>query len=194
MIFFYIFYRITKHSLMLCLVPRKKKRKLVFWWGHLGNIWFSEPNFMKSKNQLLMWKVTYFSCTLSRLHILCRDCPRVQWFSKIILFIHFFPSRTHHPPLPPFPVKSADVLLVSSLVATHTSLWSAISPSLPFPSLYLSLGDVEMEGKREKKGKERERGGDCRPKRAVSDGRWWRRQNATRFYHRWEAARAVGRW
>ena len=50
-------------------------RKLVFWWGHLGNIWFSEPNFMKFENQLLMWKVIYFSCTLSRVHILCRDCP-----------------------------------------------------------------------------------------------------------------------
>ena len=54
---------------------KNKKGKLVFWWGHLGNIWFSESNFMKSKNHLLIWKVIYFSCTLSRLAFLCRDCP-----------------------------------------------------------------------------------------------------------------------
>ena len=47
----------------------------MFWWGYLWNIWFSEPIFMKYENQLLMWKVICFSCTLSWLHILCRDWP-----------------------------------------------------------------------------------------------------------------------
>ena len=26
------------------------KEKLVFWWDHLENIWFLEPNFMKYEN------------------------------------------------------------------------------------------------------------------------------------------------
>ena len=36
---------------------------------------------------------------------------------------------------------------------------------------FFSLGDVEREGKRKKEGRERERGGDCRPERGVSGGR-----------------------
>ena len=57
--------------------------KPMFWWSHLANIYFSEPNFMKSENQLFMWKIISFLCTLSRLHFLYRDCL-------------FFSSCTHH--------------------------------------------------------------------------------------------------
>ena len=104
----------------------KKKGKVVIWWCHLGNIYFLEPNFMKSENQLLMWKIIYFSCTLSWLHILCRYCP--------FFFLPYPPST-----FPRFPMKSTDTLPVSSPTATHTSLRSAISPFLPFSFLFLSL-------------------------------------------------------
>ena len=33
--------------------------------GHLENIWFLEPNFLKYDNQLLMWKIIYFLYILS---------------------------------------------------------------------------------------------------------------------------------
>ena len=63
-----------------------------------------ESNFMKSENQFLMWKIIYFLCTLSRLHILCQDCP----FFPPVPIIHLFLSpqwnrptlcwRHHRPP------------------------------------------------------------------------------------------------
>ena len=43
--------------------------------GHLINIWFLKPNFMKYENQILVWKVILLSCTLSRLHFLCQGYP-----------------------------------------------------------------------------------------------------------------------
>ena len=56
----------------------------------------------------------------------------------------FLSSRTHHPPLPLSPVKSADTLLASS----------SVSPSLPFPfpSLFLSLSFIFDITKREEGG------------------------------------------
>ena len=72
---------------------------------------------MKSKNQFLIWKIIYFLCTLSQLYILCWDC-----------FFLFF-SYTHHLSLPPSPVKPIGTLPASS----------PVSPSLPFPSLFLFL-------------------------------------------------------
>ena len=61
--------------------------------GHLINIWFLKPNFMKYDNWTLIWKVILFSCTLSQLHFLCQDCPsrsplsikkkkRLQWWCR----------------------------------------------------------------------------------------------------------------
>ena len=46
-----------------------------------------EPNFMKSENQFLMWKIIYFLCTLSQLHILCRNC--------LFFFLSYPPSTIH---------------------------------------------------------------------------------------------------
>ena len=68
------------------LIMQFEDRKPVFWWGNLGNIWFSEPNFMKSENQFLIWKIIYFLCTLSQLYILCWDC--FFFFSSPIPTIH----------------------------------------------------------------------------------------------------------
>ena len=151
----------------------KKKGKLVFWWGHLGNIYFSKPDFMKYKNQFLMWKIIYFSCTLSWLHILYRYC---------LLFFSFY---TDHSPLPPFPMKPTNTLPMSSPTVTHTSLRSVISPSLPFSSLFFSLSFHFDITKRKEDGgnggelgpKERRRG--CLPLMAATSNfcsHWRRRQ------------------
>ena len=97
----------------------QKKGKLVFWWGHLGIIWFSEPNFMKFENQLLMCKVIYFSCTLRRLHILCQNCPPcLVIFQNYPFCSFFFVLSYHHLPLPPSLVKPTGTLPASSLAAT----------------------------------------------------------------------------
>ena len=121
-----------------------KKGKLVFWWGHLGNIWFSEPNFIKFENQLLMWKVIYFSCTLRRLHILCRNClPYLVIFQNYpFCYFFFFVLSYHHLLLPPSLVKPTSTLPVSS--PATTTLFSLLlhtlhkSPPLSPPTLYLS--------------------------------------------------------
>ena len=126
----------------------------MFWWDHLGNIWFSEPNFMKSKNQFLIWKIIYFLCTLSQLYILCWDC-----------FFLFF-SYTHHLSLPPSPVKPIGTLPASS----------PVSPSLPFPSLFLFLSfSFDITKRKESGGNSGEPG--QREEGAV--GCHWRRQPAT---------------
>ena len=73
-------------------------------------------------------------------------------------------------PLPPS--------MIARVVGCHHQ-WQPTTPSSLRPwfstiaTTFLSLGDVEREGKREKEGKERERGGDCRLERGVSDGQWW---------------------
>ena len=46
-------------------VLQENKGELVFWWGHLINIWFLKPNFMKYDNQILIWKIILLSCTLN---------------------------------------------------------------------------------------------------------------------------------
>ena len=43
--------------------------------GDLINIWFLKSNFMKYENQILIWKITLLSYTLSRPHFLFLDCP-----------------------------------------------------------------------------------------------------------------------
>ena len=78
---------------------------------------------MKSENLFLIWKIISF-LYLSQVHFLYRDCP--------FFFLPYPPSAS--PSLP-----SETGRLVSSPIATHTSLRSAISPSIPFHSLFLSL-------------------------------------------------------
>ncbi|CBI33222.3 unnamed protein product, partial [Vitis vinifera] len=56
-------------------------------------------------------------------------------------------------------MKPADTLPASSPATTHTSLRSAISPLLSFPSLFLSRSfpfDITKREKREGKGREGE--------------------------------------
>ena len=53
-------------------------RKVVIWVSHPNIIAFSKPNNEKYDNQLLIWKVLSFLCTLSRLHLLCPNCPSVS--------------------------------------------------------------------------------------------------------------------
>ena len=104
------------------------KGRLVFWRGHLRNIWVLEPNFMKSENRLLMWKVIYFPCTPSRLHILCRDCPGSSDFPKLsFLFFFFF---LHYPSSasPSLPNETGQHF-VSVITGRHYSLLSAFSHS-----------------------------------------------------------------
>ena len=57
---------------------RFKFRKVVLWASHPNIIAFSKPNNGKYENQLLIWKVLSFLCTLSRLHLLCPNCPSVS--------------------------------------------------------------------------------------------------------------------
>ena len=53
-------------------------RKVVIWVSHPNIITFSKPNNEKYDNQLLIWKVLSFLCTLSRLHLLCPNCPSIS--------------------------------------------------------------------------------------------------------------------
>ena len=48
--------------------------KVVLWVFH-PNVAFSKPNNGKYENQLLIWKVLSFLCTLNRLHLLCPNYP-----------------------------------------------------------------------------------------------------------------------
>ena len=52
--------------------------KVVFWASYPNIIAFSKPNNGKYENQLLIWKVLSFLCTLSRLHLLCPNCLSVS--------------------------------------------------------------------------------------------------------------------
>ena len=52
--------------------------KVVLWAYYPNIIAFSKPNNGKYENQLLIWKVLSFLCTLSRLHLLCPNCPSVS--------------------------------------------------------------------------------------------------------------------
>ena len=88
--------------------------------------------------------------------------------------------------------KSGGTLSASSPVVAHSSLRPVTSPSLPFPSLFLSLGDVKKEGKREKEERVREREGDCQPERGVSGSSWWRRQSVGQFHWEEREKRMVG--
>ena len=56
---------------------------------------------------------------------------------------------------------------VAVVVNNHESCW--LSSSMATSRVFFSLGDVEREG--EKEGRERERGGDCRSERGVSSNR-----------------------
>ena len=51
---------------------------IMLWASHLNIIAFSKPNNGKYDNQLLIWKVLSFLCTLSRLHLLCPNCPSIS--------------------------------------------------------------------------------------------------------------------
>ena len=63
--------------------------------------------------------------------------PKLSYlFFFFFLFFLFLPNC---PPLPPSPLKLAGTSPASSSAATHTSLQSPISLSLPFSSLFLSL-------------------------------------------------------
>ena len=66
----------------------------MFWWGHLANIYFLEPNFMKSENLFLIWKIISFLCTLSGLHFLYWDCPPFFFLPYPPSASPFFPSET----------------------------------------------------------------------------------------------------
>ena len=72
----------------------------MLWDSHPNIIAFSKPNNEKYDNQLLIWKVLSFLCTLSRLHLLCPNCPSVSLaqhhpnlhitLSHLEAFSHFF--------------------------------------------------------------------------------------------------------
>ena len=87
-----------------------------------------------------MWKVIYFSMHFeSTAYFVPRLSPGLVIFQNYhfcsFFFLPYPPSAS--PPLPPSLVKLVGTLPVSSLYTTHTSLRSAISPSFPFPSLFL---------------------------------------------------------
>ena len=52
--------------------------KVVLWALHPNIIAFSKPNNGKYENQLLIWKVLSFLCTLNRLHLLCPNYPSIS--------------------------------------------------------------------------------------------------------------------
>ena len=97
--------------------------------------------------------------------------PGLVIFQNYHFCSFFFSSCTHHPLLLPSPVKLVGTLPASSPAATHTSLRLAISPSLSFLSLFLSLSFSFDITKREKEGREMEKGGGFQPVRPVSDDR-----------------------
>ena len=116
--------------------------------GPFGKYMVFEPNFMKCENQLLMWKVIYFSHYEPAAYFVSRLPPGLMIFQNY----HFcFFSRTHHPYLPPFPMKPVSTLPMFSLATTHTSFRLVISFSLPFRSLFLILSKSPKERKREGK-------------------------------------------
>ena len=149
----------------------------MFWWDHLGNIWFSEPNFMKSEKSVFNVEsyiffmhselATYLVPRLPLGLMIFQNYP--LFFSPLPIIRLSLPSqwnrptlcwRHHRPPLIP--------------------LSSRQSPSLSL-SLILFLSFPFEITKREKEGRENEIGGGCQLERVVSDGRWWSRQSAARF-------------
>ena len=72
--------------------------KVGLWASHPNIITFSKPNNGKYDNQLVIWKVLSFLCTLSWLHLLCPNCPSISWaqhpnlhitLSHLEAFFHF---------------------------------------------------------------------------------------------------------
>ena len=71
------------YNVSLALIKRQSFHflffgKVMLWASHPNIIAFSKPNNGKYENQLLIWKVLSFLCTLSRLHLLCPNCPSIS--------------------------------------------------------------------------------------------------------------------
>ena len=138
-----------------------------------------------------MWKIIYFSYTLSRLHILCWDCPLFFFF-----FFPLVPTILLSLP-PPSPVKPGRHF-ANVITDPHSHLSPNNLPSLPFPSLFLSLSFPFDITKREEGddngGEPRLEGRRCgwlplttATSNSRGNWRWWRKHQGRE--RRWGGAR-----